>query len=73
MHTKPVLELRPVQAGNAEGEGARVYVLLPALEELIGVPGFGLAEPIALPDSLWPLDTLRFFGPPSRPAFETLH
>jgi hypothetical protein len=29
--------------------GTRVYVLLPDLDELVGVPGFGFANPIRLP------------------------
>jgi hypothetical protein len=39
------VELRP--APSAEGE--RVYVLLPDIDELVGVPGFGLANPIRFP------------------------
>ena len=39
------VELRPA----ASTAGARVYVLLPDLDELVGVPGFGLANPIRLP------------------------
>jgi hypothetical protein len=27
----------------------RVYILLPDLDELLGVPGFGLANPIRVP------------------------
>ena len=43
------VELRP--AGPAQGKsdrkpGMRVYVLLPDLDELLGVPGFGLRDPI---------------------------
>ncbi len=39
------VELRP--AASSQGKpGARVYVLLPDLDELLGVPGFGLLDPI---------------------------
>ena len=41
------VELRPAPA--ASGTGMRVYVLLPDLDELLGVPAFGLANPIRLP------------------------
>ncbi len=74
MHsTKPILELRPVEAPSSATPGATVYVLLPTLEQLVRRPGFGLKAPIALPDALWPLDARRFFGVPGRPVFETLH
>ena len=39
------VELRPAPRAGADG-GARVYVLLPDLDELLGVPGFGLRDPI---------------------------
>ena len=42
------VELRPVAAPQGAPEGMRVYVLLPDLDELFGVPGFGLANPIRL-------------------------
>lgn len=39
------VELRP--AAPAKGKpDMRVYVLLPDLDELLGVPGFGLRDPI---------------------------
>jgi len=42
------VELRP--AAPAKGKpGMRVYVLLPDLDELLGVPGFGLRDPIRVP------------------------
>jgi hypothetical protein len=69
---KPFLELRPVEAPAAATPGATVYVLLPTLEQLVSRPGFGLSSPIALPASLWPLDTRKLFDP-GRPAFEILH
>ncbi|HKS63122.1 MAG TPA: hypothetical protein VJT13_15575 [Xanthobacteraceae bacterium] len=40
------VELRPVAAPQGAPEGMRVYVLLPDLDELLGVPGFGLRDPI---------------------------
>jgi hypothetical protein len=39
------IELRPVAPPPA-GEGVKTYVLLPELDELLGVPGFGLRDPI---------------------------
>lgn len=41
------VELRPAATPQAS-PGMRVYVLLPDLDELLGVPGFGLADPIRL-------------------------
>jgi hypothetical protein len=40
------VELRPVAPPAGAPEGMRVYVLLPDLDELLGVPGFGLRDPI---------------------------
>ena len=40
------VELRPVARPPGAPEGMRVYVLLPDLDELLGVPGFGLRDPI---------------------------
>jgi hypothetical protein len=42
------VELRPVAAPAGAPEGMRVYVLLPDLDELLGVPGFGLRNPIVV-------------------------
>ena len=42
------IELRSVAAPEGAPEGMRVYVLLPDLDELLGVPGFGLRNPIAV-------------------------
>jgi hypothetical protein len=42
------VELRPVAAPQGAPEGMRVYVLLPDLDELLGLPGFGLRDPIRL-------------------------
>jgi hypothetical protein len=39
------VELRPV-APPPEAQGVRTYLLLPELDELLGVPGFGLRDPI---------------------------
>jgi hypothetical protein len=41
------VELRPV-APPPGAEGIRTYVLLPELDELLGVPGFGLRDPIVV-------------------------
>jgi hypothetical protein len=41
------VELRPV-APPPGAEGVRTYVLLPELDELLGVPGFGLRDPIVI-------------------------
>lgn len=48
---KPLLELelRPVEAPSHATPGARVFVLLPRLDELVGVAGFGQARPIMVP------------------------
>jgi len=42
------VELRPVAAPRGAPEGTQTYVLLPDLDELLGVPGFGLRDPIVL-------------------------
>ena len=39
------VELRPA-APPSGAEGMQTYVLLPDLDELLGVPGFGLRDPI---------------------------
>ena len=39
------VELRPV-APPPGAEGMQTYVLLPDLDDLLGVPGFGLRDPI---------------------------
>ena len=39
------VELQPV-ASPPGAEGMQTYVLLPELDELLGVPGFGLRDPI---------------------------
>lgn len=43
------VELRPAKAVAGAASDVRVYILLPDLDELLGVPGFGLANPIRLP------------------------
>jgi hypothetical protein len=40
------VELRPVASPVGAPEGMQTYELLPDLDELIGVPGFGLHNPI---------------------------
>jgi hypothetical protein len=42
------VELRPVAPPPGAPEGMQAYVLLPDLDELLGVPGFGLRDPILL-------------------------
>ncbi len=63
MRPKPVLELelRPVAAPTQADPGAYVYVLLPTLEELIGVPAFARCDPIRVQG----IDG-RFSGDPPR-------
>jgi hypothetical protein len=41
------VELRPVASPHG-AEGVQTYVLLPDLDELLGVPGFGLRNPIVV-------------------------
>lgn len=50
MHGKPLLELqlRPIEAPACATPGASVYVLLPALDDLLNAPGFGAVNPILL-------------------------
>jgi hypothetical protein len=62
--TKPLLELelRPVEAPSYATSGARVFVLLPALDQLLGVPGFGSDDPICLPGASVPFSPARFFA-----------
>lgn|GEM_PF-2336510 len=40
------VELRPVALPQGAPEDMQAYVLLPDLDELLGVPGFGLRDPI---------------------------
>jgi hypothetical protein len=42
------VELRPVAPPPGAPEGCQVFVLLPDLDELLGVPGFGLCDPIVV-------------------------
>jgi len=51
------VELRAV-----EGTTSRVFVLLPSLEELLGVADFGHRNPIFLPRHVRPLDGWAIFG-----------
>ena len=50
MYGKPLLELhlRAIDAPACATPGASVYVLLPTLEELVGVPGFGSCDSILI-------------------------
>jgi hypothetical protein len=41
------VELQPVAAAPG-AEGVQTYVLLPELDELLGVPGFGLRDAIVV-------------------------
>jgi hypothetical protein len=43
-------------------DDARLFVLLPTLEELVGEPGFGHQGPIFLPGCERPLDGWAIFG-----------
>jgi hypothetical protein len=56
-------ELRPVPAPAEMGPDARAYVLLPSLDEILGVPGFAAADPIVLPGASRPLDGWALFAP----------
>jgi len=47
------VELRPVASPPGD-EGVQTYVLLPELDELLGVPGFGLRNPILVRGKLHP-------------------
>ena len=40
------VELRPAAPAPGRDDGIVTYVLLPDLDELLGVPGFGLRRPI---------------------------
>ena len=42
------VELRPIAPHSGAPKGMQVFVLLPELDELLGVPGFGLRDPIRL-------------------------
>jgi hypothetical protein len=59
MDQKPLLELelRLVDAPPCASPGARVYALLPRLEELLARPGFGARDPILVrrmaPEAMW--------------------
>jgi hypothetical protein len=56
------IELRPI-APAAGAEHIRTYLLLPELDELVGVPGFGLRNPIVVgrkSKDLFGLMNLRF-------------
>jgi hypothetical protein len=65
---KPLLELelRPVEAPAHATAGAKVFVLLPSLDELLGRPGFGVSDPICLPGSARPFSPLALFSSQAR-------
>jgi hypothetical protein len=70
--TNPILrtlfgavELRPAEPTPG---AARAYVLLPELDELFGVPGFGLADPICLPGAPRPFDLRAMFAACRKPV-----
>ena len=42
------VELRPIASPLGSADGMQTYVLLPELDELLGVPGFGLRDPITV-------------------------
>jgi hypothetical protein len=46
----------------------RTYALLPDLDELVGVPGFGLADPICLPGTQRPFDLRAMFSAWRKPV-----
>lgn len=61
---KPMLELelRPTEAPSQATPGAQVFVLLPALDELLDAPGFGSEAPIVLPGGIRPFVPALFFA-----------
>ncbi|MGE0750179.1 MAG: hypothetical protein AB7K64_06270 [Variibacter sp.] len=65
--TKPFveLELRPVAAPACATPGAKVFMLLPTVDELLGVPAFGQPHPIVCPNAPLPASGwARFAGAP---------
>ena len=45
MKAAPSIQASPTGPGE---EGVKTFVLLPELDELLGVPGFGLRDPIVV-------------------------
>lgn len=43
------VELRPVASPVGAPDGMQTYELMPDLDELLGIPGFGLHNPIVIP------------------------
>jgi hypothetical protein len=72
---KPLLELelRPVAAPAQATAGAVVYALLPPVEELLGMPGFGCRDAILLPEAPRAFDPWAFFFGQNRDAARRLH
>ena len=65
------VELRPV-APPPGAEGMQTYVLLPDLDELLGVPGFGLRNPILVGRAPKERDSGRCWASPAtEPAAAT--
>jgi hypothetical protein len=60
---KPILELELRPVSPVGPDGVTVYALLPALDELLGAPGFGRRNAICLPGTQAPFDPLSFFAP----------
>ena len=54
------IELRPVASPVGVAEGMQTYILLPDLDELVGVPGFGLRAPILVRVSKSAFQSLSF-------------
>jgi hypothetical protein len=60
-------ELRPVQAPAIASPGAQVYGLLPPVDHLLGVPGFGRKNAILLAGARLPCWAEALFGDRQRP------
>jgi hypothetical protein len=56
------VELQPVESTSG------AYLLPPELDELLGVPGFGLADPICLPGAPRPFDLRTMFAACRKPV-----
>jgi hypothetical protein len=55
------LELQLIEAPSWATPGATVYAFLPALDVLVGEPGFGLQDPIRVPGARPAFDAFAFF------------
>ena len=56
------LPLQRAERSSGDPADMAVYVLLPSLEELLGLPDFGHRDPIFLPGYRRPLDGWALFG-----------